>query len=270
MSRPTDFPELNALLGELGVRVESILGENLVGFYLTGSFALDAGDIHSDCDFLVLTEDEVTTEQERALRELHDELPTRPDHWARHLEGSYAPKVDLATTAALDRRWLYIDHGWREMQWSTHCNRLDVRWTLRQHGITLAGPDPLQLVAEVPAELLRSEMRSLIESFLPDLFTWTSFEIAWSQRYAVTTICRMLYTLDTGEVASKKASLEWAKHALDPAWQDLIQKAIVDRALGWDPHSRPSPASVEATTAFADYAKRRAESTASRSRPLVR
>jgi predicted nucleotidyltransferase len=270
VSRPTDFPELNALLGELVVRVQSILGENFVGFYLNGSFALGAGDIHSDCDFLVVTADEVTADQERALRELHDELPTRPGHWARHLEGSYAPRADLATSAALDRRWLYIDHGWREMQWSTHCNRLDVRWTLRQHGITLAGPDPLQLVAEVSAEVLRSEMPALIESFLPDLFTWTSFEIAWSQRYAVTTLCRMLYTLDTGEVASKQASLEWAKHALDPAWQDLIQQAIDDRTLGWDPHELPRPASVEATTAFADYAKQRAESTITGSRPLIR
>lgn len=50
-------------------------------------------------------------------------------------------------------------------------------------------------------------MRPLIENFLPDLFTWTSFEIAWTQRYAVATLCRMLYTL--GEAASKQASLEW-------------------------------------------------------------
>ncbi|MDX6398035.1 MAG: hypothetical protein QOJ43_1443 [Gaiellaceae bacterium] len=241
-------------------RVESILGENFVGFYLNGSFALGGADIHSDCDFLVVTADRVTAEQERALRELHDEIPTRPDHWARHIEGSYAPKADLTTLAALDQEWLYIDHGWREMQWSTHCNREDVRWTLREHGVTLVGPDPCQLVAEVPAEVLRNKMPPLIESFLPDLFTWTNFKIAWSQRYAVTTLCRMLYTLDTGEVASKQASLEWAKHALDPAWRNLIQQAIDDRALGLDFDDAPRPGSVEATIALAAYAKERANS----------
>ncbi len=256
---PTAFPDLNELLAELVARVESILGENFVGAYLTGSFALGAGDLHSDCDFLVVTADRVTAEQERALRALHDEIPTRAEHWTHHLEGSYAPRAELETLAALDKQWLYVDHGWREMQWSTHCNTEDVRWTLRERGVTLAGPEPGALVREVPPDALRNRMRLLIESFLPDLSRWISLEqIAWAQRYAVTTLCRMLYTLDTGEVASKQASLEWTTLALSPAWHDLIQHALDDRALGWDPDDPPRKGSVEATTAFADYAKERA------------
>jgi Nucleotidyltransferase domain. len=256
-SPPTVFPELNELLGDVVARVESILGDNFVGAYLTGSFALGGADLHSDCDLLVVTEDRVSAAQERAIRELHDEIPTRSGHWTHDLEGSYAPRTELETLAALDKRWLYVDRGWREMQWSTHCNTEDVRWTLRERGITLAGPDPRELVREVSADMLRSRMRQTIESFLPDLFSWITFEVAWAQRYAVT-MCRMLYTLDTGEVASKPASLEWAKHALSPVWRDLIQQALEDRALGWDPNDPPRTGSVEATIAFADYAKERA------------
>ena len=48
VSPPTVFPELNELLGELVARVQSILAGNFVGAYLTGSFALGAGDLHSD------------------------------------------------------------------------------------------------------------------------------------------------------------------------------------------------------------------------------
>jgi hypothetical protein len=101
-------------------------------------------------------------------------------------------------------------------------------------------------------------MHPLVENFLPNVFTWTSLDIAWSQRYAVTTLCRILYTLDAGEVASKRKSLVWAKDHLDPAWHGLIQQALDDRALGWDPAEPPRPGSVEATTAFADYAKEHA------------
>jgi len=256
-SPTTVFPELNELLGELVARVESILGDNFVGAYLTGSFALGAGDVHSDCDFLVVTEDRVTAEQERALRELHDEIPTRSGHWTHDLEGSYAPRAELETLAAVDKEWLYVDRGSREMQWSTHCNTADVRWTLCECGITLAGPDPRELVREVPADALRRRMRLLIESFLPDLSSWISFDDAWAQRYAVSSLCRMLYTLETGEVASKQASLKWAKHALTPAWHDLIQQVLDDRALGWDPDDPPRTGSVEATIAFAEYAKER-------------
>ena len=256
---PTVFPDLNELLAELVRRAKSILGESFVGAYLVGGFALGGGDLQSDCDFVVVTEGRVMAEQERELRELHDEIPTRPGHWPHDLEGSYAPRVDLATLATLDRQWLYINRGAREMEWSTHCNTEDVRWTLREHGITLAGPDPRQLVAEVPAATLRSKMPPLIENFLSNLLSWTSFDIAWAQRYAVTTLCRMLFTLETGEVSSKPASLEWAKSALPTRWRDLIQQAIDDRPLPWnDP---PRPGSVEATIAFSEYATKRARST---------
>jgi Domain of unknown function (DUF4111) len=237
-------------------RVKSTLRDNFVGAYLTGSFALGAGELYSDCDFLMVTEDQVTAEQERALRELHDEIATRSGHWTHNLEGSYAPRADLETLVALDRQWLYVDRGWRELQWSTHCNTEDERWVLRERGITLAGPAPRGFACEVPADALRNGMRPRIESFLPELFSWTSFDIAWSQRYAVQTLCRMLYTLDTGEVTSKPASLDWAKHVLSPAWHDLIQQVRDDRAIAWD--DPPRPGSVEATTAFAEYAKQRA------------
>jgi hypothetical protein len=254
-ARPTAFPELNALLHELVARVQSILGASFVGAYLTGSFALGAGDLYSDCDFLFVTEERITAEQERALRELHGEIPTRSQPWARDVEGSYAPRSDLATLATLGKEWLYVDRGRREMEWSSHCNKADVRWTLRERGVTLDGPAPRELVADVPADVLRSTMRPLIESFLPDLFSWIGLDIAWAQRYAVASLCRMLFTLETGEVTSKPAALEWAKQALDPAWHDLFQYTEDDRSRGWDPNDRPRAGSAEATIAFAEYAK---------------
>ena len=50
-STATPFAELNDLLTRFVTRVSSILGTKLVGVYLTGSFALGAGDAASDCDF---------------------------------------------------------------------------------------------------------------------------------------------------------------------------------------------------------------------------
>lgn len=161
--------------------------------------------------------------------------------------------ADLATLAALAKRWLYVNRGWRQMEWSAHCNTEDVRWTLRERGITLAGANPRRLVAEVPAEALRRKMPPLIESFLPDLFTWSELRHRVDAALRRGDLCRMLYTLDTGEIASKQASLEWAKDALDPAWRDLIQQAIDDRLLTWN--HPPRAGSVEAAIAFAGYAK---------------
>jgi predicted nucleotidyltransferase len=110
---------------------------NLVGAYLTGSFALRAGDAASDCDFLVVTTARVGDEHEHALRELHGEILDWPSYWAYNLEGSYAPKADLQTLAALGQPWLYVNRGARELEWSAHCNTEDVRWVLRKRPLVL-------------------------------------------------------------------------------------------------------------------------------------
>jgi Domain of unknown function (DUF4111) len=257
-AEPTSYPELNALLAELVARLGAILKEDLLGGYLTGSFALGAGDPTSDCDFIVVTENQVTTAQEHELRSLHREIPRRVGYWPHNLEGSYAPRKDLVTLETLGERWLYVNRGLPDMEWSTHCNTEDVRWTLRERGVTLAGPPPRELVAEVPPDVLRGRMRSLIETFVPDLLTWAPIDNAWTQRYAVATLCRALYTLETGKVASKPASLEWGAQALDPGWHGLIRQALEDRVLGWHPEERPRRGSMKATMAFAEYAKKQA------------
>jgi hypothetical protein len=115
--------------------------------------------MHSNCDFLIPVRGPITPDQEAGLRALHDEIPTRPGHWTHHLEGSYPNKDELRSLDGLGRPWLYIDHGWRQMQWSTHCNTEVVRWSLRECGVTLTGPDPEALVDPVGLEILRARMR---------------------------------------------------------------------------------------------------------------
>ena len=85
------FSELRTVLVALRDGVRSVLGENLVGFYLQGSFALGDGDAYSDLDFVVVTHDDVDNAVESALNAMHGRLHDRPETWAQHIEGSYAP-----------------------------------------------------------------------------------------------------------------------------------------------------------------------------------
>ena len=254
--RATSFPELNDLLGDFVARLRSILSANLVGVYLTGSFALGGGDAASDCDFLVVTTGRLDDARERALRRLHEEIPAWPGYWANNLEGSYAPSADLKTLAALGRPWVYVNRGERELQWSPHCNTEDVRWVLRERPLILAGADPCTFACEVPTIDLQNKMRPQIESFLGDLLTWTTFDISWSQRYAVEAATRMLFTLEHGEVISKQGALDWATVAMPSEWRDLIDQVRHDRFVRWnDP---PRAGSVERTLAFVEYVQERA------------
>lgn len=52
----TPYAELDQLVVELLGHWRRILGGNLAGAYLQGSFALGAGDRQSDCDWLVVTD----------------------------------------------------------------------------------------------------------------------------------------------------------------------------------------------------------------------
>jgi len=255
-SVPTRFPELNEFLADFVGRVRSILGANLVGVYLVGSFALRGGDVASDCDFLAVTVDQVGEEQERALRQLHEAIPDWPGYWAYNLEGSYAPKADLGTLGALGQPWLYVNRGGRSMEWSAHSNTEEVRWVLRERPLVLMGPDPREFACEVAPAVLQQKMRSQIETFLDDLLSWTTFDIAWAQRYAVEATSQRLYTFEHGQVISKQDALDWGAAALPAEWRDLIDQVRQDRFVRWnDP---PRPGSVERALAFVEYVRERA------------
>jgi len=251
----TPYADLDELLEELLGHWQRILGDDLAGAWLQGSFALGAGDLESDCDWIVATHGPLNDEHVAALRELHGEIPTRAGHWPHDLEGSYAPLGELTSVDHLGREWLFNNHGHRTLEWDDHCNRGYTRWILREHGIVLVGPEPRSFMPPVPEELLRAEAAAAIPSLVDDMATWLDIDaIAWGQRYLVVTACRILYTLAITQVASKVGALEWAQRTLDPRWRPLLAQVRDDRSLGWHPDQPPRPGSARAAREFASYA----------------
>jgi hypothetical protein len=47
-----------------------------------------------------------------------------------------------------------------------------------------------------------------------------------SQAFVVLTLCRLLYTLETGAVASKPGAAQWAQQVVGPRWVGLIEPAL--------------------------------------------
>jgi hypothetical protein len=251
----TPYADLDALLADLLATWRAILGANLAGAYVQGSFALGAGDQHSDCDWIVAVHHPVSASEEAALRALHDEIPTRDGQWVHDIEGSYAPIHELASVDFMGRPWLFNDHGHRTLELDDHCNRAYTRWILREHGVVLAGPEPRSFMPAVPEDSLRREAAAAIPRLMDEISSWVDIDaLAWGQRYAVTTACRILYTLETAQVASKPGAVEWAQRSLDARWRPLLAQVRDDRGLGWDPQERPRPGSAEEARAFAAYA----------------
>jgi Domain of unknown function (DUF4111)/Nucleotidyltransferase domain len=251
-SEPTPFPDLNSVLAELVAHVRVALADNLYGAYLVGSFAAGDADEHSDVDFIVATHREVTEQEQQALQSLHGAIHELPVAWAQHLEGSYAPKDLLRFPDPSRRPFLYLDNGARELIWDDHCNTAVVRWTLREHGIVLAGAPPEDVVEPVGSDRLRAEARTTMD----EAARWAREKGAvsrWGQQYLVVSFCRLLHTRETGNVASKRAAGEWAIRELDPRWHDLISAALNDRPDPWSRvHQRAPAQAVTETLAFID------------------
>jgi predicted nucleotidyltransferase len=87
-ANPTVYADLNTILSELATTTHAILGDNFCGAYLQSSFAFGDADEHSDIDFVVVTQAEVSADQEAALRRMHARFPTLDSDWAKHLEGT--------------------------------------------------------------------------------------------------------------------------------------------------------------------------------------
>ena len=72
---------------------------------------------------------------------------------------------------------------------------------------------------------------------------------------AVLSHCRILHTLATGVVASKRVAGEWALEELDPQWRSLIGWALDDRPDPWTKVGEPAdPGRLSRTQSFIGYA----------------
>ena len=255
----TAYPELDAVLTDLVGDVRGILGADLVGVYLQGSFAAGDADEHSDVDFVVVTADDVSSEQEPALAVMHAAYPDRPVPWAQHLEGSYVPRKALRRLDPVRTPWLYVGNGGRVLERSAHDNTAVVRWTVREHGVALAGPAPTELIDPVSGDDLREEVRRTVELWAQDDLEpgdgLDRLDNAWTQTHTVLAYCRILHTLATGTVGSKRAAGEWSIGHLDRRWAPLIRQALADRADPWERLHQPArPGSVGPTHGFVRYA----------------
>jgi Aminoglycoside adenylyltransferase, C-terminal domain/Nucleotidyltransferase domain len=252
----TEFAELNQLLVELVDGVREVLGDTFCGAYLQGSFAVGDADAHSDVDFIIVTKDDVTPEQQAELQVLHQKLFRLPTPWAQHLEGSYISRKVLRRPDPAHRPLLYLDNGSTEFALDNHDNTAVVRWSLREHGVVLAGPDPRELVVPITPDELRADARWALAEWA----TWFRSIDSISRRglaVAVLSHCRILHTLATGTVASKRVAGEWALGELDAEWRSLILWALDDRPDPWTKVREPAdPATFRRTQAFIGYAAR--------------
>lgn len=258
---PTPYPELNRVLQDFVASVQTVLGLQFVGAYLQGSFAVGDFDLHSDVDFIIVTEEDLADQEVHGLQGVHERIYGLASPWAQHLEGSYFPREVLRYDAHRGGQLWYLDHGSRSLIPSDHCNTVLVRWVVREQGIILAGPSPALLVDPIPVATLREYILATIHDWGQEILSHPDpYNNRFYQGFIVLSYCRMLHDLHRGFPGSKLAGTEWAKANLDPSWQGLIDRAWNGRP---DPavssRQGADPTDFKATLEFIHYCRNQAK-----------
>ena len=256
-----DYAEVEELLRLFLEGVRDALGRQFVGAYIFGSLACGGFDLDSDVDLLVVTEDEVSPETFSDLRDFHERVAALESRWATRLEVSYIPRRALRRRDPSDATHPHIDRGEGER---LRVRRHDSDWvvqrhTIRERGVTLAGPKPETLIDPVTPEDLRQAMLDLLWWPARILEEPERISARGYQSYIVLTLCRVLYTLEHGEVVSKRAAADWASRALGGRWPALIERAWEGRAK---PRRKASREDVNATLDLIRHTLERARSLA--------
>ena len=229
------YPELRGVLEIFVDEISTELGENLVGIYLVGSIASGDFDADSDVDFLVVTNTELTETNMKALQDIQIKIHGIDCYPAKHLEGSYISISDLNDWSTVGQKKLYyFDNGSTAYEHSTHDNQWHVRWILRERGITLVGQKPETILKSIPLNEMFSEIKTtmfqVMKLYEDEIDRPLSFfNSRFGQSFAVLTYCRMLHTLHTGTIQSKKAGVKWAKQFVEPKWVNIIDQAWNER-----------------------------------------
>ena len=232
---PTPYPQVHATVRALLSGVQASLADRFIGLYLHGSLAYSGFNPEtSDIDFLVVTDGPLPGFIFSALKVMHAGLSAEGTAWSGRLEGAYIPKQDLRRHAAENPPvpWLGVDghFAWEKLgsDWIIQ------RWILREKGLVVCGPPLAGLIDPVSsADLRQAVLGSLREWWSPPFPSPERFENAEYQVYAILTMCRSLYVLEHGSVASKPQAAAWAVERLAEPWPSLVSAAAA-----WKPGAK--------------------------------
>jgi len=223
----TPYADVDEVLEQLADQVGAALGNNFVGLYLIGSLA--GGDFEyqsSDLDFVVATRVELDDGEVTRLRLMHDAIAARNPRWGGRLEGIYISNAALRCRLPGERHpYINEDHPLSisplDQAWTIN------RWELRDHGVAITGPPSRGLIDPISETELKAAMLEELHSWWRPLAKGgPKMEPRRYQAFAILTMCRALYLLQYGQVASKPKAARWAESTLDPKWRPIIRQAL--------------------------------------------
>lgn len=207
--------------------VESIFGENLVGIYLMGS--LTYGDFNpgrSDIDLVVVLMKAASGKDIEQLKELHARVEKIFPVCKKRIESQYVPIDFFRKTLPPKEPRPYYGEGTFYAEAPYGNEWLINVAMLYEYGMTIYGRDFREIVSELDYDVVRrASARDLLAEWVPKIDDPEYLNHPHYQAYAVLNVCRILYTVLNGALASKSTSAKWV-NARFPEWRELVEAAL--------------------------------------------
>jgi Domain of unknown function (DUF4111) len=236
LRRPDRLRAVKEIAGHILSAYSQLLDEKVPelveGVYLVGSLAMaDFHDGASDIDFVALIRTTPTAEQVAELAEVHGTIAGR---FARpYLDGLYLTRADLAAgpfrcepvpAVHIHKFLARSSFGQDPITWVTRATR----------GVVFGGVALGELDIWNDKDALIEWVRRNVTSYwIPwvrrcrPLLTPSGLSALteWSVAWGVLGIARMHYTVETGDITSKRGAGEYALDTFDPQWRRSLRKA---------------------------------------------
>ena len=221
-------PDVQQIVEALTKAVGETLEQNLLGIYLRGS--LVTGDFNpetSDVDLLIVVKQDLTQSDFEQLDTMHKKIQTLPNLYANEVELAYVPIGDINGFVPR-KKYISLERG-EQLRWKNLRYNWAVEfWAVREHGLVVVGPEPKTFIEPIP-------MQHVADSIRLELGAWLEYVDSWDNpgwqthagelRFAVETMCRVMYTLENLELCSKPVAVRWALEHLPPQWKELMLKS---------------------------------------------
>lgn len=225
----TPYQDINQILLLMSENLSKIFSSNLIGFYLFGSLTYDNFNPDtSDIDLLVMIRHPMNANEMEQVKKLHKKVEERYPIWEKRLECSYVPinmlknRLPSKEPRPYYNEGIFYDEAPYGNEWIINI------YLLYQYGIALIGKDFKELIVGPIdiAAVQKACIRDLFQEWEPKIQDSIWLDSSYHQSYFVINLCRILYTVITGEIGTKKASAEWVKNQFSSRWSQLIEAAL--------------------------------------------
>lgn len=226
----TSLPESIQPLLEAYLQALEPLRQHFYGVYIYGSIALGAfEELESDIDVIALTRGEWSPPELKQLQALHRQL-LKAYPLGKRLEVYYIPFQYLGIVQPDTLKGTlppYPAFHDGVLSPATHEGLNAVTWWILQHnGLRLLGPECAALSLDVAwADVLSTMRYNLDVYYARKLKRPYTYWFDAGVEFGVSNLCRVLTTIEEGEIISKSAALQRWRDRLPERWRPLLDEA---------------------------------------------